>query len=87
MKLSSFQRISGLFGRGVGLNDGEFIWEWNAVLTIPHIGHPGFGAKDMKAQRKGVEQPGRGPVIGQFDLSSLVSLIIPIITPHRSARP
>lgn len=50
MKLSSFQRISGLLGWDVGLKDGEFICEWKAVLTIPHRRHPDFGTKLMKLQ-------------------------------------
>lgn len=60
--------MSGLFVWDVGLKVGELIGEWTAVLTIPQMGHPGFGGKAMEVQRKQANRPSK-PNSASFFLS------------------
>lgn len=55
VKSWSFQRTSGLSVWELGLKDREFICEWNAALTMPHMGHPGFEVKVMVGKENKVD--------------------------------
>ena len=54
VKLSSRHRISGVEAPPGDLGElGDCTGVWTADATMPHIGHPGFGANDIGAGSNG----------------------------------